>query len=226
MKTSVDQYLKKGFEEMIVDPMMKFSLTFSILLFSSSLFSQSTYKQFQQLSKPEKCWVITHPFVAKRTFVITQKVLLTVDSIKQTGIIGTDNNGGKLDAFKHTYWMASLSANIGLRKAFKLGKAHEKGNYLQYKKHQLEENMLPDSVSSAMDLKNNEYGVHLGVECKNTSQKIIAEKILNALNEGELTIIKKDKQGNFLTCDNTVLAKEWIGKWNIPKCLIASNYNQ
>ncbi|MGZ4034657.1 MAG: DUF6973 domain-containing protein [Bacteroidia bacterium] len=172
------------------------------------------------MSRPEKVWVFFHPFVSKKSFQLTKQILSEVDSIKKTGIIGTDNNGGRLDAFKHAYWMASLSNKIGSKKALKLGKAHEKGNYLQFKKHLPEDNILPDSVSSVMDLKNNEVGAAWGRGEKNTAQAKILKIILDGLNEGKLNVIKKDAAGNFLTCDGAIIImKEWLGRWGIPKCL-------
>jgi hypothetical protein len=204
--------------------MRYFLYTLLLLLFPIILFSQSASKQFKKLSRPEKHWVLSHPFIAKRAFHITKKVQRDVDSIRLSGIIGTDNNGGKLDAFKHAYWMAFLALEIGSKKALKLGKAHEKGNYLQYKKHLLEDSILPDSVSSVMDINNNQIGVSLRRNRGDLSGLIIQKKIMNLLNDGKLLVIKKDIQGNFLTCDGQIiLLKEWVGKWNIPKCIVASN---
>jgi hypothetical protein len=156
--------------------------------------------------------------------LVTKEVLAAVDSIKRTEIIGTDMNGGKLDAFKHAYWMLSLSLNIGDKKALKLGRAHEKGNYLEFKKHRLEDAILPDSVSSEMDLRNNKAGAESVGRChfkisQQEAQALIMEKLKNA----ELFIIKKDRQGNYLYCDGTFINMNiWAGKWDIPKCLIPS----
>ena len=177
------------------------------------------------LSRPEKCWVMMHPFVAKKAMLASRQVLIITDSIAKLGIIGNDNNGGKLDAFKHSYWMVYLSFKIGSRKALKLGKAHEKGNYLQWKKKMLEDFILPDSVSSEMDLKNNREGIRIYKECKHVHFKSeMIDKTLQELAEGKLFIIKKDENKSYLTCDNhPILMEEWKGKWGIPKCIIASN---
>jgi hypothetical protein len=168
--------------------------------------------------------VFAHPLKAKRAMLTTKKVLTVVDSIRRAGTIGTDMNGGKLDAFKHAYWMASLSLVIGSKKALKLGKAHEKGNYREFKKHRLEDSILPDSVSSAMDLHNNENGIYELGNCRTfRSEKEAQQKIMHALENGKLKVIKKDKLGNYLYCDGTFIdMNEWKGKWNIPKCLVAS----
>lgn len=195
---------------------------FPIFVFFLSSAAQSSFKQFQMLSRPEKCWVISHPFVAMKAIKTTKAVLLTVDSIKKTNIIGIDMNGGKVDAFKHAYWMLSLTDKIGKGRSLKLGKAHEKGNYLEFKKKKLEDKILPDSVSSEMDLRNNRVGAE-SLKMLKTSNDML-KVILEALNEGRLFIIKKDKQGNYLYCDGTFIdTNVWAGKWNIPKCLIPSD---
>ena len=202
---------------------MKIFLYISFLLLPSGLFSQS-FKQFKKLSRPEKRWVCFHPFIAKKAFAETRLVWAVVDSVKQTGIIGSDLNGGKLDAFKHSYWMASLYKKIGRKKALKLGKAHEKGNYLQFKKHQLEDAILPDAASSEMDLYNNEAGVNVFGKCRSYDRKEVQALILAAIEKGEMRIIKKDAAGNYLDCDGKPIDMNvWKGKWNIPKCVIASD---
>jgi hypothetical protein len=182
-------------------------------------------QKFRSVSGPEKRWALFHPFVAKKALRITRKIVAEVDSLRKAGTVGADLNGGKLDAFKHAYWMASLSLNIGSRKALKLGKAHEKGNYREFKKSRLEDSMLPDSVSSVMDLYNNENGIRAMGNCKTfRSEKEIQVKIMEALNKGLLMVIKKDKSGNYLYCDGTLInMSEWEGKWNIPKCLVSSD---
>lgn len=181
------------------------------------------HKQFSALSRPEKCWVLFHPFIAKHAFHVTKYVIADVDSLKQEGTLGTDLNGGRLDAFKHAYWMASLSLAIGGRKALKLGRAHEKGNYLQYKKHQLEDSILPDSVSSVMDLKNNEAGISSFGKCRTYSRKELQHRIIYFVNKGDMFIIRKDAQGNYLDCSGAPLdMKIWAGRWGIPKCLVPS----
>jgi hypothetical protein len=200
---------------------MKFLFSFiSFLLFIQISFSKN---KFSSLSKPEKCWVILHPFVAKKAFNETKNVLKIVDSIKNTNIIGRDLNGGKLDAFKHSYWMAALAFRIGKRKAILLGKAHEKGNYLQYKKHKLEDAILPDSVSCEMDLFNNQKGIDV-LEKNSCTQQTIIEQLINAINKGELKVIKKNSIGNYLNCKGEEInMNQFVGQWNIPKCLVNSN---
>jgi hypothetical protein len=204
-------------------PLAFLALTFSFSLVS---FSQSNVSR-QSVSFHEKCWVLFHPFVAKKALRNTRIVLADVDSLKKTGLIGTDMNGGKLDAFRHAYWMATLANSIGKRKSLRLGKAHEKGNYRAFKKHKFEDTILPDSASCEMDLRNNKTGAELISEKSRFGQKKeIQDIIIDALRAGKLSIIKKDKQGNYLFCDGTFIDTNlWKGKWDIPKCLISSDQN-
>lgn len=199
---------------------------FYILLFLFPSASEAqAYNRFSSLSRPERYWVLAHPFVAKKAFHVTLQVQHDVDSIKHVGTLGTDLNGGKLDAFKHAYWMAAVSLKIGKRKALKLGAAHEKGNYEQFKNHELEDSLLPDLVSSTMDLHNNEAGITAMGNCHTfRTRNELQSKIIQAIERGGMRIIKKDTTGAFLNCDGTLIdLKAWAGKWEIPKCLIASN---
>jgi hypothetical protein len=179
---------------------------------------------FRKLSCPEKCWVLFHPRKALKARRITAHVMSVVDSIKKSNTIGSDGNGGQLDAFRHAYWMASLTIEIGAKQAGKLGKAHEKGNYRQFKKHRLEDAQLPDSVSCEMDLRNNAEGIEsVAHRHFNFAEKELQELILKKLKDGELAVISKDNEGRFLACDGSLIdMNKWAGKWVIPKCLIPS----
>ena len=132
--------------------------------------AQHKQKKFKDLSSPEKCWVLTHPFKAKRALRISIEAQKTSDSIKKTNTLDQDGNGGQVDAFRHAYWMASLSKEIGKKSAKSLGKAHEKGNHKQFKKNELEDRIIPDEASSEMDLYNNLIGIELYTKNKNASR--------------------------------------------------------
>lgn len=206
--------------------MIRTFLFITIFFHFHFLSAQSLISKFKKLSRPEKCWTISHPFIAKRAFQATVRSEIVTDSIKKSGSIGSDNSGGKLDAFKHAYWIACVSIAVGTRKAIKLGKAHEKGNKLQFKKHQLEDHILPDSVSSAMDLHNNEQGASAVRKLKKATALQMQPVIMTLLNQGKLACIKKDVYGAYLTCNGEHIdMDQWKGKWNVPKCLIASNTN-
>lgn len=191
-----------------------------------NLYSQSVTNSFFELSSPEKWWVIFHPFKAKKALNISKDVLKTTDSIGQLGEIDKDLNGGHLDAFKHSYWMATLALNIGSKPALKLGMAHEKGNYKAFKKSKLEDGFSPDKLSSDMDMYNNKIGIYLANEYSHLSKVDFIEIVIENIKDGKLKIIKKDTSGNFLNCDGEIIPTEiLIGNWENKKCLMASNYH-
>ena len=184
---------------------------------------QQVNSRFSSLSSAEKWWALSHPFKVKRALGASLKTLEVTDSIKKSGQIGIDNNGGHLDAFKHTYWMLLLSKDIGPKAALKLGTAHEKGNYKSYKNGSKEDGFLPDKASSDMDLFNNKAGINLYRQYPEKSEQQHIILVLSSLKEGELRMIKK-KDSNFINCKGVVLnPSELIGTWENEKCLIPTN---
>ena len=201
---------------------MKYVLFIFFIILSSC--SPNIQKGYKKLSKPEKTWVLFHPLKAKKAFLISKETTLLKDSISNFGNIGKDNNGGQLDAFKHSFWMARLSQNIGKRAALKLGKAHEKGNYQTYIKQQLEDGYLPDKPSTKMDLFNNSIGATLGERFPLFSKKSTIQKLLKALQNGDLRILSKNALGNFLDCNKKIIPIDSLEhRWNNKKCLVKSN---
>ena len=204
---------------------MKNKLTTLLLVFLISIVNAQKPKSgFKKLSSPEKCWVLLHPFKAKRAYKISLKAQKTSDSIAQTNLLDQDKNGGQVDAFRHAYWMATLAQEIGKNSAKSLGKAHEKGNYKYFKKNKLEDGSIPDEPSSEMDLFNNNIGIKIFKENKNASNKELIALVLENINKGNLKVLKKDSLGNYQNCTGEKInLNEYKGKWNNPKCLINSN---
>jgi len=200
---------------------MKYLLLIFIYLLLSAC-SPNLRQSFSKISSPEKTWVYFHPFKAKKAFLISKEAENTKDSISE--IIGNDNNGGRLDAFKHSYWMARLSQKIGKRAAFSLGEAHEKGNYKTFKNHKLEDGFLPDKQSSEMDLFNNRIGIGIGKFNKKTSKQDLIQQLLDALHAGKLRILRKNNSGNFLDCHGKIIPLDSLkNKWNTKKCMVPSD---
>ena len=159
--------------------------------------SPTLRQSYAKLSPPEKGWVVFHPFKASAAYTISKNAEAVKDSIIAVGIIGSDNNGGHLDAFKHSFWMARLTQGIGKRAALSLGKAHEKGNYRTYKKSNLEDGFLPDKQSTDMDLHNNTVWNNIGIRYKKASKLLVIQLVLDALQNGILKVLLKDNDGNF-----------------------------
>ncbi len=184
-------------------------------------------QQYKKLSRPEKWWVIKHIFVAKKAWRITQYVRLQVDSIQRASVLDGDANGGEVDAFRHAFWMASLSQKMNWRKAYRLGEAHEKGNYLDYKKHRLEDGTFPDKVSSDMDLWNNNIGLQIGKKNRNIKSDSLRSIVIEYICNGKMKVIKKNRQGQFIDFEGTVLENDSLkGKWENRKTLVNSDYTK
>lgn len=202
---------------------MKYLWFFMVLIFMSSC-SPKLKQSYSKLSKPERTWVLFHAFKAEKAYIISREALLTTDSIAKENVIGKDINGGQLDAFKHSFWMATLAQRIGKNTALRLGKAHEKGNYQTYKKILLEDGILPDKAASDMDLFNNQFGAKLGKQHKKSSKQTIINHLLEAIRQGKLRMLKKDDSGNFLDCKGQIIATQTLkGKWINDKCLIPTH---
>jgi hypothetical protein len=198
----------------------------TLLLFfiSISLHAQTDLKSFFALSWPKKSWVLLHPFKAKKAYKISMEVQRISDSISKTNLLDGDGSGGQVDAFRHAYWMARLHQEMGKSAAKWLGKAHEKENYLMFKNNEKEDGIVPDEISSEMDLFNNTQGLLLISKNSDISKTGLIYRIMNAIHEGKMKIIKKDKNGRFLTCDGAEISPDSLkGKWKNNKCLVASN---
>ncbi len=197
-----------------------------LLLFTYNTMSarQSKCAAFRKLSRPEKCWVLFHPFSAGWAWTITEHVRNVSEGLVNDSILDGDNNGGQVDAFRHTYWLACLSQSMRWKKALRLSEAHEKGNYLSFKKGRLEDAVLPDSVASAMDRYNNRLGSEIGCRNKEISRDSLKVLVIQMILEGNARIIAKNKQGDFLDAEGNILNMELFkGRWNIPKCLLPSS---
>lgn len=203
---------------------MKKVLFFSCFLYALTSSSQTIWKEFKHLECPHKIWAITHLLKAKKAFIISEEANRVTDSISKTFLLNNNTSGGQLDAFRHAYWMARLHQEIGKNSARKLGIAHEKSNYLQYKKKLLEDGEVPDKISSEMDLYNNQIGLTFTRKREIYPKKGLVFRIINAILNGEMKIIKKDINGNFLTCNGTIIPKNSLaGSWENNKCLVNSN---
>jgi len=187
----------------------------------------SKFHQFRDLSRPEKWWVLTHPFSASKALEITKFVRNATDSIKTTGLLDGDERGGQLDAFKHAYWMALLTQNLNHRKAWRLGYDHEKGNKLDYMQNANKtDQWLPTALDCTMDLYNNDAGIIIGKENALVSQRRMMEIVISNLQKGNMVIIYKDKNGNLLDCDgNPIDRSKYFHHWEIPACIVPSSYN-
>lgn len=185
--------------------------------------AQTKFQRFKQATRPVKCWVISHPFIAKKTFRISERALILADSMRKSPVLDGNFNGGQVDAFRHGIWMAMLSQEFPERKAKGLGEAYEKGNHLMFKRKKLEDGALQDAAASKMDLWNNAVGLRIGKTSPLTEAEMVAAVIAGIL-KGDFKKIYANARGEMLDCNGNVLQVEaWKGKWENLRCLVSSN---
>lgn len=177
--------------------------------------------QFKKMSRYEKRWVIFHPFLAVQLKSISKTCysFYNAPSVRQQ--LDTFSNGGLLDAFRHTFFMAAFAQRFSIKKLRRLGEAHEKGNYQQFLKRQAEDGEVPDSIGSVMDLYNNELGFTIGKQhAKNTIEELVRICILALQNQQGL-MVKRNTNGFYVDETNNLLKPEqYLLRWKTAKCLV------
>ncbi len=188
------------------------------------LTSISLQSKGQKASKPEILWAFGHPFAALKMKKIKKKAEIIYNQPDIKTLLDNYSSGGKLDAFRHVFFMAAFAQHIKIKKLRKLGIAHEKGNYRQFLKHKTENGEVPDSLSNVMDLANNELGFTIGETNKEKSLDELRHVVIKEILSGKALILKRNKEGRFLDCNDGVIdPAKFSGKWIIPKCLVASD---
>ena len=192
----------------------------SIILFFIFLTSIQTAFSKPRTSRYEFWWSFGHPFAALKVKKTYKKATKLFDQNELKVKLDAYSSGGKLDAFRHVFYFASFAQKIGPKKALKLGRAHEKTNYLDFKRGKQEDETTADSLSCVMDLLNNEIGVKLGKENKKMSLEDLKQKVIELVNNGDAYTVLRDTQGRFIDCNNNVIdLSKYKGKWFVPKCI-------
>jgi hypothetical protein len=177
------------------------------------------------ISKYEYRWAIWHPFAALKIKKQLPKAMLVYKAVKQQKLLDTLENGGKLDAFRHAYTMAYLARSIKVKKLRKLGKAHEKGNKLQFLKGEFEFGERSDSLSCEMDLRNNDLGFSIGSKHKRLNDQELKELVLNEIIIGKAWYLKRNEAFEYVDCEGNELDLDsFKQKWYVPKCLTGTNF--
>jgi hypothetical protein len=180
---------------------------------------------YQAQSRAEYQWAFFHPFSALRVKHITGRCDVLYQAYKKRAEPDAFENGGRLDAFRHCFYMAAYAQKIKRRKLIRLGHAHEKGNYKSFLRSQTEEGELADFMSCEMDLFNNYLGISLGSENRNLDLDSLAVLVITAIYQGRAAIMKRNVNGQYLKCGGEVLDLDRFKKdWMRPKCLVPSNY--
>jgi len=177
----------------------------------------------QKLSKYEKCWAFGHPFAALKVKHISKKCFKIYEQATIRKQLDSNTNGGKLDAFRHVFFMAAFAQKVKVKKIKKLGIAHEKTNYRQFLNDEYENGELPDSLGTVMDLKNNNLGFEIGAKHKKDNLNQLSAMVITVIIEGEAVIIKRNKSGNYVDCNGKEIVLPKQKKWSNNKCLVKSN---
>lgn len=204
--------------------MLKSLYKSTICLIISCLCLTFQSKAQHHISKYEYRWAIFHPFTALKIKKLLPKAMLVYKAVKQEKLLDTLENGGKLDAFRHTYTMAYLARNIKVKKLRKLGKSHEKGNKLQFLKGEFEFGERPDSLASEMDLRNNELGFSIGGRNRKATDNELKQVVIDKIREGNAWYLKRNSRFLYIDCEgNELKMDDYQKNWQIPKCLIKTN---
>lgn len=174
-----------------------------------------------RLSSYEFLWALRHPFAAIKIKGIHRKasVIYSQQKLKQEPDSFSVN--GKLDAFRHVFFMAAFSQKVKAKKVIRLGKAHEKANYRQFKRDPERNKVQQDSLSTVMDLKNNLIGIGLGRDCRNCSLEELRKKVMELIHEEKVCYILRNNEGRYLNSANEeIKLNDYMGKWFIPFVLL------
>lgn len=210
---------KSAFNKSIQNPRKRgFFILGLLILYCTSLPSQNT----KDLGPAEWKWIVFHPFSALRVFSQRQEIKQCLKNHENHPLLDSFPSGGKRDAFRHCFTMAYLSQFVSPKKLRKLGMAHEKTNHRQFKKGKLEDEELPDSLSSVMDLYNNALGLHFWdslVPSSTVSPDSLAKEIIQYIQKGKCIFFKRNNHGLFIDCQGNEIPKPEKKSWFIPKCL-------
>jgi len=191
----------------------------------------------QKISRYEWWWTLGHPFAAVKVKLMSKKcyeiynrqanaVLNSKSGAEVSKNLDKFSNGGKLDAYRHVFFMASFAQKVKSKKLRKLGRAHEKTNYKMFLKNKQEYGEISDSLSSVMDLFNNEIAFKIGSENKKLNANELSDLAIEQIKSGKALVMKRKKNGTYLDCnDQPIDLNLYIKNWSVPKCLVPSDYN-
>lgn len=195
-----------------------FIIVFNGLNFVS--FAQNTKEIINSMSVKDKLWAVKNYSSLKKAQKISLNVLIVMDSLNKENFLGGNKEGGVFDAFRHIYWMYSLSIEIGEKKARRVGEIYEKYNKYLFEKKSV---LGYDSVGMAMDLFNNELGIYLFNE--QIADSLIFNKIVDIIHLGKAKVVKKNTLQESLDKNNNPIPEEiWRKYWVNDRILVNSNY--
>jgi len=130
----------------------------------------STYDQYNNLTEKEKSYIKANPH-----HITTIKESKGAAYSETKKIFGVNGRNDKSDAFRHCFWSALLSKDLGYTNALKFTTAHESSPH-------------NPTNEKAMDLHNNKVGLSIGQNKK--SLNILSLQCQAALKNNKLKVIK------------------------------------
>jgi hypothetical protein len=131
------------------------------------------YDSWNRLTDAEKRFVIAHPFAAKAFQAAASKALTDAQSRFPSQCL----HNGTGDAFRHAYWNALMVRAETEALAQEFADAHESN---------------PDQPQAEreMDLHNNQIGRWIARDNPNATEAQIIDLVMNALNNGQLSVME------------------------------------
>lgn len=204
--------------------MKKYKIHILLFLFLVSFLSLSAQDQkmlFKSIKFQDKIWVTANINNIKKALIVSNHVLVKMDSLYKTGNFETNVEGSKYDAFRHVFWMYSLSSEIGKTKSRKIGVIYEDYNEYVFLTKPLSGY---DFAGRTMDEYNNEVGLYLFSKIGKQETEEVFENIKDLISKGYAKIIAKDKNQNSLDKNNKIIPEEqWKKEWKNNRYLINSN---
>lgn len=202
---------------------MKHTLNpFRIILLTILITSTSVVSQ----SREVYAWAVLHPIVALKVNKTKHAIDTVYDRYVKLAIPDSFDRGGKLDAFRHVFYMSVFTQKSRVKAVRKLGEAHERANLRYFKKNKEELGDLADEIFSEMDLINNEVGFLIGPANKKATIDTIIELVLEAIADGKAKIVLRNCQGTYVGCEqlSPISSGVRIAPSN-KKCIVPSNQN-
>jgi hypothetical protein len=125
--------------------------------------------------------------LCKRARIACVRVLLAGVRARSASQAAYDdgNVGGRIDAFRHTYWNAAMVRSVGEAKAKEWADAHENG----YPDNRA---TAANRILSDMDFHNNAEGRRIGLELRRASDDDVQDAVRDAIADGTLRAVRYD----------------------------------
>ncbi len=119
---------------------------------------------------------------------------------------GAGNEGGEVNAFRHTLWQAKVSGDYGESIAKQVGAAHENNPEADTSQRTFDTRASADETT---DLLNNEIGRGIGAENSGDTMLQLADKVLDTFKKDGLYTVTEGKDGKFNISRTNITDKQY-----------------